>query len=158
MFDTSNDLPSDARTKAASIMNKLLADLTDLYSQTKTAHWNVRGHSFYMLHKLFDELAETVYAHIDPLAERITALGGYAEGTVRQAAKASKLDEFPSKQPSELTYVTVLCDRYAETGAAVRKGIDDTDKLGDADTADLLTAISRDLDKSLWFLEAHTRK
>jgi starvation-inducible DNA-binding protein len=40
-------------------------------------------------------------------------------------------------------------------GKAVRSAIDDTGKLGDADTADLFTGISRDLDKYLWFLEAH---
>ncbi len=156
MFDTRNDLSLDARTSAVSIMNRLLAELTDLHSQTKTAHWNVRGHSFYTLHKLFDELAEAIHGHLDPLAERITALGGFAMGTVRNAAQASELEEFPSKQAGEFGYVEALAERFAQTGTAVRKGIDDTDELGDADTADLLTAISRDLDKGLWFLEAHT--
>src|SRR5262245_24639289 len=74
-FDTKNDWRADVREKVVTILNQTLADLSDLYSQTKQAHWNVRGRQFYSLHKLFDELAETVEGHIDPLAERIPALG-----------------------------------------------------------------------------------
>lgn len=157
IFDSKNDLRKDTRKKVTVILNQMLADLTDLYSQTKQAHWNVRGRLFYMLHKLFDELAATVEGHIDPLAERITALGGIASGTVRQAAAASALAEFPTKKAGELDYVKALIERFAQCGAAARKGIEDTDALGDKDTADLLTGVSRDLDQSLWFLEAHTR-
>ncbi len=40
-------------------------------------------------------------------------------------------------------------------GKAVRTAIAETDELGDVDTADLFTGISRDVDKYLWFLEAH---
>lgn len=43
----------------------------------------------------------------------------------------------------------------ADCGAKVRAAIDAADKLGDADTADLFTCISRETDKNLWFLEAH---
>jgi len=35
--------------------------------------------------------------------------------------------------------------------------IDETDKLGDADTADLFTEISRGIDKWLWFVEDHSQ-
>jgi starvation-inducible DNA-binding protein len=158
LFTTKNNLSQATRTKVTVILNQLLADLTDLYSQTKQAHWNVRGSLFFQLHKLFDELAGSVEGHIDPLAERITTLGGIANGTVRQAAARSSLPEFPTAGPNELGYVTALIDRYAHSATAVRQGIDDTAALGDADSADLLTALSRDLDKALWFLEAHTRK
>lgn len=158
MFKTHHDLPADVRKKAAGLLNEALANLTDLYSQTKQAHWNVRGSSFFTLHKLFDELAGMVEEHIDPTAERITALGGFAHGTIRQAAAASILSEFPKEQPDKLSYVTALIERYALVAAATRKAVDKSAKFGDADTADLLTGVSRDLDKALWFLEAHTRK
>ena len=158
MFDTKNSLPQDTRTKVAAILNQLLADLTDLYSQTKQAHWNVRGLHFYSLHRLFDEVAESVEGHIDPLAERIVARGGVANGTVRQAAAQSSLAEFPTECAEGLAYLTALAERFAQCGAAARKGTDDSAALGDADTADLLTGLSQDLDKSLWLLEAHTRQ
>ena len=38
---------------------------------------------------------------------------------------------------------------------AARSAIDTATELGDAGTADLLTAVSRTLDKGLWLLEAH---
>lgn len=158
MFNTKNNLPAAARKKVAAILNQGLADMGDLYSQTKQAHWNVRGASFYALHKLFDDLAASVESHIDDTAERITALGALAKGTVRMAAAASALPEFPDEQPRELSYVDALVERYAAVAASVRKAIDATAALGDADTADLLTGLSRDLDKALWMLEAHTRK
>ena len=43
----------------------------------------------------------------------------------------------------------------ARFGKSVRKGIDESAKAGDADTSDLFTGVSRDVDKSLWLLEAH---
>ncbi len=157
LFNTRNNLKPATRKGVAEILNQILADLTDLYSQTKQAHWNVRGAHFIALHKLFDELAESVDGHIDPLAERIVSLGGVAQGTVRDAASNSRLKEFPTSASGDLAYVTALADRFAAVGAAARKGIDQTDGLGDADTADLLTGLSQDLDKGLWFLEAHLR-
>ena len=51
--------------------------------------------------------------------------------------------------------VEVVADRLATFGAAARAAIDESDELGDLDTADLFTEISRSIDKHLWFVEAH---
>ena len=158
IFDSKIDLSADTRKKAAAILNQTLADISDLYSQTKQAHWNVRGQYFYQLHLLFDRLADEVEEHVDTLAERITAIGAVAMGTVRMAAANSALKEFPTDKAEDLHYVAALVERYAQCAKSVRQGIADTAGMGDADSADLLTAISRDLDSALWMLEAHTRK
>lgn len=153
-FSTRNSLPIETRQTVIGLLNQALADLTDLYSQTKQAHWNVKGMNFIALHELFDEFAETVEGHIDTVAERVTALGGVANGTIRMAAGASKLPEFPHVFEGRAV-VEALADRYGQVGASVRAAIDSADRAGDADTADLFTGLSRDLDQQLWFLEAH---
>jgi starvation-inducible DNA-binding protein len=155
LFPTRNDLPEATRAKVCETLNQLLAETFDLYSQTKQAHWNVKGRDFIQLHKLFDELAATLEGPIDEIAERITSLGGVAKGTVRLAGNNSKLPEYPLDAIEGLQHVRLLSDRYAALGKAMRTAIDSTDAAGDKDTADLCTQISRELDKSLWFLETH---
>ncbi|MCC6234650.1 MAG: DNA starvation/stationary phase protection protein Dps [Verrucomicrobiales bacterium] len=152
---TGNSVPAKSRGPLVDLLNQTLADLSDLYSQAKQAHWNVRGEGFYSLHKLFDDVAASVEGHLDDLAERAVQLGGIARGTVRMAAGASQLKEWPAADLSQPGAVLVaLTERFAAAATLVRDALDEADQLGDADTADLLTAVSRDLDKSLWFLEA----
>ena len=92
---------------------------------------------------------------MDELAERVTALGGYATGTVRMAAASSTLPEFPTDITDGMAYVKVVAERLAAFTNSAREATDATDKLGDANTADLFTEISRCADKYLYFLEAH---
>jgi starvation-inducible DNA-binding protein len=51
--------------------------------------------------------------------------------------------------------VAVVADRLAAFGEHVRADIDTASDLGDMDTADLFTQVSRAIDKHLWFVEAH---
>ena len=47
--------------------------------------------------------------------------------------------------------------RLSTFGHEARETIDQADDLGDADTADIFTEISRGIDKWLWFVEAHSQ-
>ena len=154
-FETSVDLPAEKRAKVNALLNQHLADSFDLMSQVKQAHWNVKGADFWQLHKLFDQTAERAAEWVDLLAERVTALGGYANGTVRMAAAASSLPEFPTEITASMDYVRAVADRLAAFSNSARGAIDATDMLGDANTADLFTEISRCADPYLYFLEAH---
>lgn len=153
-FKTSIDLPAKTRESVIVLLNQQLADTFDLLSQIKQAHWNVKGMNFIALHKLFDELVDTLEDQVDEIAERVTALGGLAMGTARMAAANSTLPEFPAVTAGE-DVLKALVERYAALAKSTRAAIDTADKAGDADTADLFTGVSRDLDKHLWFLEAH---
>lgn len=154
-YPTRIDLGMDIRQEVVAILSQTLAATLDLKTQTKQAHWNVKGLDFYQLHELFDELAGELEEYVDMVAERITALGGTAMGTARIAAQTSILPEYPYDIVDGAEHITALAERYAAYGEHLRSAIDQTDNLGDADTADLYTEISRTIDMRLWFLEAH---
>jgi len=155
MHSTRNDLTLKARAKLTTLLNARLADALDLQMQAKQAHWNVKGPQFIALHELFDKLAAEIDVHVDDMAERITALGGIAEGTVQAVAGRSKLDAYPLDIAEGRAHLDALAAAYARFAKSVRKAIDEADKAGDADTSDLFTGVSRSADKGLWLLEAH---
>ena len=156
-FATRIDISEDKRGELIRLLNQQLADTFDLKSQVKQAHWNVKGPTFIALHDLFDRFAHELEGFVDDLAERVTALGGSAAGTARQAAANSRLPEYPAEAVVGHEHVTALAERFAQLAASTRAAIDAATALGDASTADLFTEISRGLDKDLWFLEAHAQ-
>ena len=155
MKPTRNSLPAATREALIPLLNARLADATDLKSQLKQAHWNVKGPQFLQLHELFDEIAGRVDVQIDDLAERAVQLGGTALGTLRMAATASSLPEYPAGLTDGLAHAAAIADRLAAYGSSLRAAIDLAASLGDADTADMFTGFSRETDKDLWFVESH---
>ena len=155
LYDTKNPLPAGTRAAAVRLMNRRLADCIDLQSQCKQAHWNVKGPQFIALHKLFDEIYEATAEYIDVIAERIVQLGGIAEGTVRVAAERSSLREYALVISSGGEHVSALSDVLGEFSGKAREAIRELDELEDPDSMDILTEVSRGVDKWLWFVEAH---
>ncbi len=155
MYKTKNDIPEAVRGKIIDILSARLADSADLMLQAKQAHWNVKGPTFIALHELFDKIVDDAEEYMDLIAERVIQLGGTAEGTLRVAASKSALDEYPLTITSGRDHADALSSVLAKYGKAIRRAIDESDELGDKDTADLFTQVSRGVDKWLWFVEAH---
>ncbi len=155
MHPTSIDLSEDTRETVNGLLQQTVSDLMDLYSHFKQAHWNLKGPNFIALHELFDTIGAEMLGHLDEIGERMVQLGGQVQGTLRHTAGESQLPEYPLDATSESEHLKHLVDSLATLAKAVRASIDQADQAGDADTADIYTALSRDLDKRLWFLEAH---
>jgi starvation-inducible DNA-binding protein len=153
-FTTRHDLSDATRSKVVAELNQTLAEIFDLQSQVKQAHWNVKGPSFFGLHKLFDEIAESLIEPVDTLAERILSLGGFAKGTVRMAASASALPDLPAEFRQE-DIVGDIADRVALAAKLARKRIDTSEDAGDKVSSDLFIEVVTLLDKALYFLEAY---
>jgi starvation-inducible DNA-binding protein len=157
-YPTRIDLAADVRSQVCEVLSQTLAATLDLKTQAKQAHWNVKGMDFLQLHELFDQLAGELEGYVDMVAERVTTLGGTALGTARIAAAESILPEYPLDAVDGAEHVEALAERFAAYGKHIRAAIAIADDLGDADTADLYTEISRTIDMRLWFLEAHLVK
>jgi starvation-inducible DNA-binding protein len=154
-YKSSVGVPEANRQAIIALLNARLADSVDLYAQIKWAHWNVKGINFIALHELFDSVATHVQDQSDTIAERVVTLGGVANGTTREAAARSGLKEADlaaSDGPSQLKW---LVHNVAHHANALREAVNASGDLEDLITADLFTSITRDLDKDLWFLEAH---
>jgi starvation-inducible DNA-binding protein len=155
MLSTKNDLPLKTRKSMVELLNQLLADGSDLRSQAKQAHWNVKGSNFIALHLLFDEIATALLPLVDEIAERAVQLGGETHGTVRMAAKSSRLKEYLPGAADGAAHVDALSSALAAYGASLREGMEQSEKAEDMATNDILIEAARVVDKYTWFVEAH---
>lgn len=149
-----NDVNDNAKKASIGVLQACLTDAVDLYNATRQAHWNVKGPQFHALHTMFEDFYTTLATDIDELAERLVQLGGTAMGTSQSVASGTRLAPYPTGIRQGMEHVAALAERYAALAASIRAGIDTTGEAGDADTADILTGVSKNLDKALWMLEA----
>lgn len=149
------DLPPRVRNRVCEVLQARLLDSLDLYAQIKQAHWTVQGENFIALHELFDRIAGEVDGYADEIAERIQTLGGHALGAPALVGARSALPPYPLAAVCSRDHVRAVATALAAYGKLVRQAIDQCDRAGDADSADLFTSVSRGVDKSLWFVEAH---
>ena len=156
MYKTKNDLPETSRSQVIDLLAPHLANVLDLALQAKHAHWNVKGPSFIALHELYDKVAAAAQTYADDLAERIAQLGGTPNGLVKHVAARSKLPAFLMEDAS-VDKVEGVSSALAFVGSGVRRDIEEAIGHGDIDTSDLLTEISRDIDKQHWLVEAHAQ-
>ncbi|HZW99206.1 MAG TPA: DNA starvation/stationary phase protection protein Dps [Trueperaceae bacterium] len=155
LFKTKIDIPEKNREALVEVVNQCLADTFDLYSAAKQAHWNVKGIEFHQLHELFDEVADALFPFVDMFAERATTLGGVAMGTVRMAAKASRVKEYPADLSKGKDHLEAVRDRLAEYCGSLRQAIQAASDQEDPTTEDLVTEVSRVADLQLYFVESH---
>jgi|SRR5579863_8095044 len=158
LYDTKNDLSANTKSVVIALLNARLADAIDLALATKQAHWNLKGPQFIALHEMIDGFRTELDDHVDTMAERVVQLGGTALGTTQAVAAATSLAPYPATSYKVADHLIALLERYAKLANATRAAIDQADEVGDKNSADIFTEVSRALDKSLWFLEAHIQE
>lgn len=155
MLRTKNAMEESVRRPMATLLNARLADTVDLMMQCKQAHWNVKSPAFEALHELFERVHVAVHEYADLLAERAVQLGAVVGGTARQAAARSNLKEYPLSIVTGDEHIEALSTALSDYGRLVREDIETAQEMRDAVSADLLTEVSRGVDKWLWFVESH---
>ncbi len=155
MYPTRIALSPEIKQKVVEVLQERLAEALDMYSQAKFAHWNVKGDNFYQLHLVFDSVAEHIFPQIDAIAERLTQLGGVANGTVRQSAAVSKIPEYNVELIAGMDHVRVLADALGHYSGELREASDKIDDIGDEPTSDFIKQLVVEAEEQLYFLESH---
>jgi starvation-inducible DNA-binding protein len=151
-----NSLPNPAKRNSGETLIGLVADLTGLYQQVKTAHWNLRGAGFIGLHRLLDEVAAELLTLIDETAERVRQLGLIIDGNLATLALQSKLGLFPTGLVNAPVACTTLCTSMATVIESMRWATQGASgEFFDPVTADLLTKHSGTLETQLWLIESN---
>jgi starvation-inducible DNA-binding protein len=136
-------------------LNQLLVNTLDFKLSAKQAHWNVKGTNFIALHELFDKLSAEVDGYADMLAERAVQLGGTAQGTLQTVFSQTSLAAYPLDIHDSADHIRALTGSIALLADAHRQAINTATAAGDMVTADILTEITRGLDKQHWFIRSH---
>lgn len=150
------DIPHQTRIISTQLLNQLLANLSDLQSQFRVAHWNVKGIEFHYIHQLFGDIySETLLDIVDNLAERLVGLGGMALGTTRDNARDTQLKEFIINQFRPVYYLDCLTTNLAFCIKQTRDMSQELDTICDKTTANFLLEIAAKLDHIMYLLESH---
>jgi starvation-inducible DNA-binding protein len=142
------------RAEIAQGLSQLLADTYTLYLTTHNFHWNVTGPMFNTLHTMFMAQYTELWNAIDPVAERIRALGHFAPGSYAQFGKLSTLPDAPVAPPKALEMVRILAEGHEAVARTARRIFPTADQADDQPTADLLTQRLDVHEKTAWMLRA----
>ncbi len=155
MYKNRVALSDDVKQKVVDLMEVPLAASLDMYSQAKFAHWNVKGMNFYQLHLVFDATAKVIFKQIDPIAERITQIGGVANGLVRQSAKYSQIPPADTEAVDGPSHLKSLANSLGAYCKILRETSDAVDDAGDGPSSDFFNQLIVDAEEELYFLESH---
>ena len=137
------------------ILNRLLADEFVLYVKTRNFHWNVTGPHFHDLHKLFESQYGELNDVVDEIAERSRSMGGVASGSMAEFLKNSRLKEQSGAILKDQKMVKGLLDDHEAIIQTLREDLEVcATQYKDAGTADFLTGIMEQHEKTAWMLRA----
>lgn len=148
-------LTQDNRQQMVNLLNATLVDTVALTLAVKQAHWNLKGRGFIGVHELLDDVADRLRDGADLMAERAVILGGFAGGTAEVVAEKTTLDPYPVELSEIDAHIAALKERFMHVGEKLREGMEQAEEAEDEDTADLLTEVSRAVDKDAWFIGAN---
>lgn len=142
----------------AANLNQVVAESYGLLGQLHLAHWNIEGTDFLTLHQMFQAQYEELFVAIDDIAERVRALGKYAEGGVKRLAEMSTVEEGPSAASAsakDFVSSTLLAHEVVIAAAVKTRKI--AAEAGDAETEDLMIGRVSTHQKAVWFLNSYLK-
>ncbi len=142
------------RAAIAAGLSRLLADTYTLYLTTHNFHWNVTGPMFNSLHEMFMTQYTELWNAVDPIAERIRALGHVAPGSYAEFGKLSSLPDAPSEPPKAMTMVRILMEGHEAVARTARSLLPVVESASDEPTTDILVQRLTVHEQTAWMLRS----
>jgi starvation-inducible DNA-binding protein len=119
-------------------INQVVADALALYLKTKNFHWHVSGPHLRDYHLMLDEQAGGILEAVDPLAERVRALGSATIRSLGQAARLRTVADNDADEVAPAQMLSGLMEDNVAIAASMRQAHKLCDELDDVATASLL--------------------
>lgn len=150
-------LDTEKSKKLGEKLNKLLANYSVFYQNTRGYHWNIKGDTFFELHLKFEELYNDLIIKIDEVAERILTLGYAPEHRYSEYVKQSDIAE--SNQVSNgKKAVNEILEAFEVTIKLQREILELSDEAGDEGTNALMSDYIREQEKLVWMYSSYANK
>ena len=133
-------------------LNKLVANLTVLYTKLHSFHWYVTGRSFYTLHEVFENYYNYTTESLDEVAERLLAIGGRPVSTLKGALEIATIQEATEKAKE---MVAAVFHDFELLISDLTNLMSIAEEEGDQGTSDLALGLKTQLEKNVWMLRAY---
>ncbi len=135
-------------------LNKLVANLTVLYTKLHSFHWYVSGRSFYTLHTVFENYYDYTTATLDEAAERLLAIGGCPVSTLKGALELATIKEATEQETTSEMVASVFYD-FELLKKDLSTLMELSEEEGDQGTSDFALGVKTQLEKNIWMLKAY---
>lgn len=157
MLSTPTDLDQRGVRAIADALNPIVADAFALYVKTKNFHWHISGPNFRDFHKMLDEQAASIYASIDPLAERIRKIGGRTLLSIGHISRLQTVEDNDEGAVGALDMLLELMEDNKRVAKAMRDAHAVCDEHDDVASASLLEVYIDETERRVWFLFESSR-
>ena len=142
--------------KVVDKLNQLLINYQVHYQNLRLFHWNVKGPFFFVLHEKFEELYRDVAEKVDEVAERVLALEGVPQGSLKNIlSKADIESKDEVEDPNAM--VEAIVNGHNVLIENLRDVLKEAEEANDEGTLDIFTAYIQELEKENWMFKSYLK-
>jgi starvation-inducible DNA-binding protein len=136
------------------VLNKQIANWSQLYFKLHNYHWFVKGNQFFTLHQKFEELYNEAAVHIDELAERVLSIKDRPLASMKEFLEEASIKEAKGNENAN-QMVESLVDDFNVMLKELKQAMEIAQEAKDETTFDMLLGIHSSLEKHVWMLSSH---
>lgn len=136
-------------------LQQLLADFQVYYTNLRGFHWNIKGHSFFVLHSKFEDMYNDAAETVDELAERILMLGCIPNHRFSDYLKISRIKESEYTDDADKA-LTNIEETFRHFISEERKLLSIASEASDEVTVSMMSDLLKNQEKMVWMIRAYS--